>query len=81
MVGQWASSLWWPSASMNPMDTSSRHEGIDTQRHLGVGAVVFNDGHSEFRKDRNINPPMDPGDNPDSLINSHYWDPLQRSSL
>jgi prepilin-type N-terminal cleavage/methylation domain-containing protein len=80
-VGQWASSLWWPSASMNPTDTGSRHEGIDTLRHLGAGAVVFNDGHSEFRKDGNINPPMDPGSNPNSLINSRYWDPLQRSSM
>lgn len=79
-AGQWASSLWWPAACMDPADAGSTHEGIDPYRHLGTGAMVFNDGHSEFRKDVNINPPRDPYDNaPNSLINSRYWDPLQRS--
>jgi len=81
VVGQWSSSLWWPSASMDPASTASGHEGIDTRRHLGLGVVSFNDGHSEFRKDANINPPLDPSDDPNSLINSRYWDPLQRSSI
>jgi len=42
--------------------------------------VVFNDGHSEARKDAQINPPLDPyGGSAKSLINSQYWDPLQRA--
>jgi hypothetical protein len=41
---------------------------------------VFVDGHSEARKNININPPVAPdsGD-PRGLINSRYWDPLHRS--
>ena len=34
------------------------------------GVVVFVDGHSEARKDRDINPPSN-----GSLINVKYWDP------
>jgi prepilin-type N-terminal cleavage/methylation domain-containing protein len=80
---EWSSSLWWPNACMDPdpsKSSSGQHEGIDPLRHLGTGVVVFNDGHSEARKDQFINPPADPaGGSSLSLVNSHYWDPLQRS--
>ena len=84
---EWSSSLWWPAARMNVDPANGQNsrrgfEGIDPIRHLGTGVVVFNDGHSEARKDKNINPPVDPYDNrPASLINSRFWDPLQRSPL
>jgi hypothetical protein len=54
-------------------------EGIDNLRHRRNGVVVFTDGHAEARKNEMINPPADPvsGD-PQGLINSKYWDPLQR---
>lgn len=74
----WASSLWWPNACMDQAQ-AGEHEGIDPLRHLGTGVVVFNDGHSEARKDQFINPPANPGVSSISLVNSHYWDPLQRS--
>jgi prepilin-type N-terminal cleavage/methylation domain-containing protein len=77
----WSSSLWWPSSCMDARASSTRgFEGIDPNRHLGNGVVVFNDGHAEARKDKTINPPLDPyGGNPRSLINSRYWDPFQRA--
>jgi prepilin-type N-terminal cleavage/methylation domain-containing protein len=77
---KWSSSLWWPASCMDARTTSTRgFEGIDPNRHLGNGVVVFNDGHSEARRDRNINPPLDPySGNVRSLINSEFWDPLQR---
>jgi prepilin-type N-terminal cleavage/methylation domain-containing protein len=68
----WGSSLWWPSACMIPGKGTS-YEGIDTKRHQGGSAVVFNDSHVEMRQDRAINPP-DNG----SVKNSRWWDPLQR---
>jgi prepilin-type N-terminal cleavage/methylation domain-containing protein len=77
---KWSSSLWWPSSCMDKAaSTTGGFEGIDPNRHLGSGVVVFNDGHSEARKDANINPPVDPyGLSGKALINSRYWDPLQR---
>jgi len=80
---QWSSSLWFPAACMNPRTSSTRgFEGIDPIRHIGTGVVVFNDGHSEARKDAQINPPYDPySGNAKSLINSHHWDPLQRAGV
>ena len=76
---QWASSLWWPNSCMTK-GRGSAWEGIDAQRHQGASAVVFNDGHSEMRKNDQINPPYDPSSgNPKALINSRFWDPLQRS--
>jgi len=79
--GHWASSLWWAGACMDPNRTTSRgFEGIEHQRHKGVGVVGFNDGHCETRKDEKINPPVDPATGgADGLINSRYWDPLQRA--
>ena len=79
---KWSSSLWWPSSCMNAKTSTTRgYEGIDPNRHLGTGVVVFNDSHAEARKDKNINPPYDPySNNPQSLVNARFWDPLQRSS-
>jgi prepilin-type N-terminal cleavage/methylation domain-containing protein len=80
--GYWSSSLWWPSACMkrDPRFSVGGYEGIDPNRHLGNGVVVFNDGHSEARKDRDINPQKDPYlGGPESLVNSRYWDPRQRA--
>jgi prepilin-type N-terminal cleavage/methylation domain-containing protein len=76
----WSSSLWWPAACMDKR-TGSSFEGIDTQRHMGASVVVFNDAHAEVRKDAQINPPANPyGGSAKSLINSEYWDPLQRAN-
>jgi len=76
----WSSSLWWPNACMDMKTSSSRaFEGLDTKRHRNTAIAVFNDGHSEARKDKDINPPVDPGTgNTQGLINSRFWDPLQR---
>ena len=77
----WSSSLWWPSSCMDQKaSTTKAFEGIDPIRHLGTGVAVFNDGHSEVRKDTQINPPLDPySGNAKALINAQFWDPLQRS--
>jgi prepilin-type N-terminal cleavage/methylation domain-containing protein/prepilin-type processing-associated H-X9-DG protein len=70
----WSSDCWWPYSSSNSL------QGIETFRHSGVGTCLFTDGHAEARKNANINPPEDPADQTaQALINSHYWDPLQRS--
>lgn len=66
---------------MSPVaSTSKKFEGADTTRHNKRGMVVFVDGHSEARKDAEINPQADPeaGGNA-GLINSRYWDPLKRA--
>jgi prepilin-type N-terminal cleavage/methylation domain-containing protein/prepilin-type processing-associated H-X9-DG protein len=81
----WGSHLWWPAACMNPQrKTDWRNGGVDPTRHSGTGVVAFNDGHVEARASERINPPVDPWverSNPESLINSRFWDPLQRSPL
>jgi prepilin-type N-terminal cleavage/methylation domain-containing protein/prepilin-type processing-associated H-X9-DG protein len=70
----WSSDCWWPYSSKNS------HQGVETYRHSGVGVVVFTDGHAERRKDATINPPVDPAAvTVEALVNSRYWDPLQRS--
>jgi prepilin-type processing-associated H-X9-DG protein len=78
----WGSSLWFPNAWMNPNAATSfsANEGIDPIRHLGsVGNVLFDDGHAESRKDKNINPQADVRSGSlASIKNSRYWDPLQR---
>jgi prepilin-type N-terminal cleavage/methylation domain-containing protein len=75
----WSSSLWWPASNMD-QKTGSSFEGIDAKRHLGASVCVFNDSHAEVRKNDKINPPEDPYKNTaKSLINSQYWDPLQRA--
>src|SRR5271157_606760 len=40
----WSSDCWWPFSS------KGSHQGIETYRHLGLGVVVFTDGHAEPRK-------------------------------
>jgi hypothetical protein len=77
----WGSSLWWPNSCMDfKASTSKAFEGVEPKRHLGTAVISFNDGHSEARKDSLINPPMDPGSgSAKGLINSRFWDPLQRA--
>ncbi len=79
--GFWSSSLWFPTSGMDPRTSTSRaFEGIDRNRHRNTGNVVFNDGHSEARKDSQINPPVDPSSGgPKALVNSRFWDPLKRA--
>ena len=73
--------MWWPNSCMDRIaSTSKAYEGVDVERHRRTGIAVFNDGHAEVRKDVDINPPVDPGTTqPRGLINSRYWDPLQRA--
>ena len=80
----WGSSLWWESSCMDPnvvrFSSFPTYEGVEPKRHLGQGAVAFNDGHAETRKSERINPPANPADgSAKALINSRYWDPLQRA--
>jgi prepilin-type N-terminal cleavage/methylation domain-containing protein len=75
-------SCWWPTACQNVAGSQSKkYEGVTEMRH-GIGVCLFTDGHAEPRKDININPQVDPltaGGHPQGLINSRYWDPLQRA--
>lgn len=67
----WGSSLWYPASNMS----AGNKEGIDTFRHIGGSAVVFNDNHVEVRDDKQINPQ---GSDPFSASNLKYaliWDP------
>jgi prepilin-type processing-associated H-X9-DG protein len=80
----WSSSLWWESSCMDPAVVASSgfgtYEGVEPKRHLGKAQMAFNDGHAEGRFSRNINPPSNPYDNgPNCLVNSRFWDPLQRA--
>ncbi|HVU28293.1 MAG TPA: type II secretion system protein [Verrucomicrobiae bacterium] len=68
--GAYSMNLWWPNAGMKKGDGN---EGVDIFRHAPYGVVVFTDGHSEVRKDAQINPPIS-----GSLVNSRWWDPFQR---
>jgi prepilin-type processing-associated H-X9-DG protein len=64
------------------MSSFPTYEGVEPKRHLGQAVISFNDGHSETRKSFNINPPANPADgSPRALINSQYWDPLQRAGM
>jgi len=70
----WSSDCWWPYSS------EGSHQGVETFRHSGVGTCLFTDGHAEARKSVSINPLVDPASQTiEALVNSHYWDPLQRS--
>ena len=79
--GFWSSSLWWPTSCMDAKTSASKgYEGVDNLRHRNVGVAGFNDGHAEARKDKEINPPVDPAFGAaQGLINSEYWDPLNRA--
>ena len=76
--GYWSMSSYWPAAAMDGSQpgyegVACRHGGSKGKgKNGGLGVVVFADGHSEARKDQNINPS---GANP--LLNSRYWDPLK----
>jgi len=79
MNDQFSESRWWPKACEL---SGGLLQGVYTARHKGYGVVVFTDGHSEARTDSQINPPIDPltaGGHTQGLINSRYWDPLQRA--
>ena len=76
-AGQFALNVWVADACMK---VGSGNEGVDLFRHNigianplnnGAGCVLFTDGHTEMRKDKDINPPAD-----GSPINSRFWDPL-----
>ena len=79
--GYWSMSMWWPNAIMDGSNTgfegvatrhgSSRVRGKNSSGTRGV--IVFVDGHSQARLDRDINPPAN-----GSLVNVKYWDPLLR---
>jgi len=80
----WGSSLWWESACMDPAvvarSSFPTYEGVEPKRHLGQAVISFNDGHAEARKSTLINPPANPADRSvRALVNSRYWDPLQRA--
>jgi prepilin-type N-terminal cleavage/methylation domain-containing protein len=80
----WGSSLWWVSSCMDPKVVASSsfatYEGVEPKRHLGQAVTAFNDAHAEARKSEKINPPANPADGSTrALINSQYWDPLQRA--
>jgi hypothetical protein len=78
MNDQFSESRWWPKSCELP---GGLLQGVYTARHKGLGVVVFTDGHSEARTDSQINLPIDPltaGGHTQGLINSRYWDPLQR---
>jgi len=69
-AGAYSMNLWWPNAGMKRGDGN---EGVDIFRHKPYGVVVFTDGHSEVRKDSQINP-IQSG----TYGNFRFWDPLQR---
>jgi len=76
--GWWSMSLFWPNTVMD--ESNPGYEGIACRhgggsgkgKNGGQGVVVFTDGHSESRRDENIN--QQPGQ---PLKNSKYWDPLR----
>jgi prepilin-type N-terminal cleavage/methylation domain-containing protein len=72
-------SCWWPKASLGVGSTDQ--EGVSVMRHNSVGVVVFTDAHSQPLKDPEINPPKDPlsGGSAQCLVNSQFWDPIQRA--
>jgi len=78
-----SSSCWWAKSCENVAGSSTRqYEGVYMLRHQNTGVVVFTDGHAECRNDSQINPPVDPlgSGSAKALINSRYWDPLQRAN-
>jgi prepilin-type N-terminal cleavage/methylation domain-containing protein/prepilin-type processing-associated H-X9-DG protein len=74
-------SCWWPKSCELPGHTDL--EGVYVLRHSFQGVVVFTDGHAEARKDPQINPADDPlnggGNATKRLLNSRFWDPIQRA--
>jgi prepilin-type N-terminal cleavage/methylation domain-containing protein/prepilin-type processing-associated H-X9-DG protein len=64
--GDWSATLWWPRVN-------DANEGLNGERHKGVGNLVFCDGHAKTWRPEAINPEED---NTDQYI--RYWDPRQR---
>ena len=79
--GFWSSSLWWPTSCMDQKASASKaFEGVDPNRHRKTGIAVFNDGHAEVRRGESINPPVDPSSGVAAgLVNSEFWDPLNKA--
>jgi prepilin-type N-terminal cleavage/methylation domain-containing protein len=77
--GLYSESCWWAKACELPGNTDL--EGVYMLRHEGLGVVVFTDDHAEVRNDSQINPAANPkaGGTSKCLINSRYWDPIQRA--
>ena len=71
--GWWSSSMWWPKSG------APWFEGVNAQRHLDQGALLFNDGHAEIRDLVDINPVSSPKETGDDT-NVEYWDPRQRTN-
>jgi len=67
----WGSSLWYPNAMMS----TGAKEGIDTFRHKGGSAVVFNDNHVEMRSDKQINPQGTDAFSTANIRIALIWDP------
>lgn len=79
--GFWSSSLWWPTSCMDQKASASKaFEGVDPNRHRKTGIAVFIDGHAEVRRGESINPPVDPSSGVAAgLVNSEFWDPLNKA--
>ena len=71
VINAWSSTLWWPKAA------APYYEGVNTLRHDDLGAIGFTDGHSEARRDEEINPTTAPRDTGDDT-NVQFWDPQLR---
>jgi len=69
----WSSTLWWPKAG------GPYYEGVNPDRHDGIAAVSFNDGHAELVTHEQINPHTAPKDTGDDT-NVKLWDPQQRDN-
>jgi hypothetical protein len=77
--GYWSMSMWWPNAIMDGSNpdfegVATRHGRANVRGKNATGTrgvIVFVDGHSEARLDKDINVPAD-----NSLVNVKYWDPL-----
>jgi prepilin-type N-terminal cleavage/methylation domain-containing protein len=72
---KWGSSLWWPFSCM-VKNVGTSFEGVDTKRHQGGSAIVYNDAHCDMRTEKDINPPANPPD-PRGLKVALIWDPQQ----
>src|SRR5262249_31838153 len=70
-------SAWWPKSAIGSHGPDKG--GVSTTSHNHRGNVVFPDTPAHSRKDFNKTPPVDPlSANPNGLVNSRYWDPIQR---
>jgi hypothetical protein len=63
--------MWWPNSG------PPNYKGVNTARHLDVGATAFNDGHAKMVIYEEINPPTNPRTTWDST-HIRFWDHRQR---